>query len=91
MSLSKPSNRVFLALVVVSMFTIALITGAFLTPRAEAAVCTNGQTRWVRVGCCACNYETNKKLQSCNGGVWVDTGYTQCFDTGTCCSFPCCF
>jgi hypothetical protein len=88
MSSLKSSRRLVMALA--AIFVLSLTLAATFVPLAEAAACTNGATRWVKIGCCACNHDTNKKLQACNGGVWVDTGYTQCFDTGQCCSFPCC-
>ena len=87
--INNTSKRMVVALAALFIFSVVLIAVAF-TPPAEAAACTNGQTRWVKIGCCQCNAGTNKKLQACNGGVWVDTGYTQCFVTGTCCAFPCC-
>lgn len=74
-----------------AIFVLSLALAASFVPLAEAAGCTHGATRWVNNGCCACNYETNRKLQSCNNGVWVDTGYSQCFNTGSCCKSPCCF
>jgi hypothetical protein len=90
MLLPNLSRRVLLALAAIAVLALTM-TASLLTPNAEAAACTHGATRWVKIGCCACNLDTNKKLQACNNGVWVDTGYTQCFSTGSCCSSPCCF
>ncbi|HEV2844815.1 MAG TPA: hypothetical protein VG477_08220 [Thermoanaerobaculia bacterium] len=83
------SNRLIVLLAVLVAIS-ALFTIVPFTPPAEAQSCTHGSTRWITIGCCACNWATSKKLQSCNNGVWTDTGYTQCFETGSCCRTPCC-
>lgn len=89
MSFIKRSNRLIVLFAVLVAFS-ALFTVVSFPPPAEAQSCSHGATRWITIGCCACNWATNKKLQSCNNGVWVDTGYTQCFSTGSCCRTPCC-
>jgi hypothetical protein len=89
-SVKNPSKRMAMAIATLVVFSAVLLNLGITPQLAEAAGCTHGNTRWITIGCCPCNDTFNKKLQSCNNGVWVDTGHTQCFWTGSCCAFPCC-
>lgn len=75
MKLSKPTLR--LALLGSALVLCVLASGG----RATAAVCNDGDTRYVPTGQCC--YTPNgildkKKEQSCIFGVWTDNGAWEC-------------
>lgn len=90
MSFIRKSNRLIVLIALLVVFS-AVLSVLGVVPLAEAATCTHGATKWVKIGCCVCNYETNKRLYVCDNGVWKATNETLCFYTGACCSTPCCF
>ena len=83
MALLKTSRQTVVRLVFVLVLMVVAIMPAY-------AACTQGQTQWRTTGCCACNSAYQQTLWSCNNGVWVNTGYSQCNNYGSCCKFPCC-
>lgn len=75
MKLSKPTLR--LALLGSAMVLCALASQG----RVTAAVCNDGDTRWVFADACCSSPDgifEEKKQQSCVFGVWTDNGKLKC-------------
>jgi hypothetical protein len=71
-------------------FALAAVLVTLTMVPLGAATCTQGSTQWRTTGCCSCNAGRQQTLWSCNNGVWVSTGYSQCNVGSSCCAFPCC-